>query len=95
MYKGYYDIAADDLKFLVDILPTRAYNNICFNIQQVCEKMLKSVLELEDPYAKKLLNTHNIKAINKRLESIDSLYFEDASVSSLNDVYYEVHYPVG
>lgn len=91
--KGYYEIGMDDLKYLTDTLASKAYNNLCFNVQQVCEKMIKSVLELEDPTAKKLLNTHDIKHINRRLESLDKLHFDDAIITEINDIYYEVRYP--
>lgn len=91
--KSYYEIAINDLGYLYATLQIPRYNNIASGAQQIAEKLLKSVAELE-LVDTKLLQSHNLKAINAELLNAGvDLGLEQGALSLLKDVYFEARYP--
>lgn len=89
----YYDIAIDDMEFLVNTDTKGKYNQVSFHCHQVCEKLLKSILVLVDVNAKGLLNSHSLKTILRRLHNeyiLSNIDIRD--MADLTDVYFETRY---
>lgn len=94
MEKSYYEIALRNLEFLEASLCNDYYNDLAPLAEQVAEKMLKSVLELVDPDAKLMLQSHNLKNIYIRIKEAGvNLDLDKGALSSLKDVYFEARYP--
>lgn len=95
MKKDYYSIAVDDYSFLTDTLHSVHYNNLCINIQQVCEKLLKSALLIADTQEvyDKYLNSHNLKAIAECLYELGAFDVRSRTLTSLGSMYFVLRYP--
>lgn len=94
MEKSYYDLALCNLGFLEENLRNKHYNDLAPLAEQVAEKMLKSVLELVDPEAKLILQSHNLKNIYIRIKEAGvDLGLNKNALSALKDVYFEARYP--
>lgn len=92
----YYSIAYDDLLFLQDILNTEHFNKIAIEIQQIIEKLLKSVVERVATVASDdgIMRTHNLRqlyqAINKE---VPKFQLNSGTLSIIKDYYFECKYP--
>lgn len=92
----YYDIAINDLIYLQNSLSYPGYNQITVQIQQICEKLLKSVAEIicvpED--AMDALRTHNLRKINSViLKNGLDLHLDPKDLAYLKDFYFDAKYP--
>lgn len=95
MKNNYYDIAYNDYQYLTATMHTDLYNNISVQIEQIVEKLLKSVMEVVCiPCDKQTLNGHNLRKIylNITKEVVDFELDADA-LSSLKDLYFDAKYP--
>ena len=92
---NYLDIANNDYLFLFnDIRRTSNNNNNCAVIaQQICEKLLKSILVKVNADAV-ILRSHNLKRICDTIK--DEIEIERESylyLSTLSDFYFDARYP--
>jgi HEPN domain-containing protein len=92
---NYYDIAYNDYQYLTATMHTDLYNSISVQIEQVVEKLLKSVMEAVcNPCDKQTLNGHNLRkiylSITKEIEDFD---LDTDALSSLKDLYFDAKYP--
>ncbi len=95
MKNNYYDIAYNDYQYLTATMHTDLYNSISVQIEQVVEKLLKSVMEAVcNPCDKQTLNGHNLRkiylSITKEIEDFD---LDTDALSSLKDLYFDAKYP--
>lgn len=95
MKNSYYDIAHNDYQYLTATMHTDLYNSISVQIEQVVEKLLKSVMEAVcNPCDKQTLNGHNLRkiylSITKEIEDFD---LDTDALSSLKDLYFDAKYP--
>lgn len=94
MKNDYYTIAFNELLYLQHTLDTTFYNSIIIHIQQVVEKMLKSVAELVCTDIDKLLNSHNLRALYFEIhQEIPDFVLNPAELSMLKDYYFDAKYP--
>lgn len=90
----YYSIACNDLLYLQYTLDTSFYNNMVVGMQQVSEKMLKSVAERVCVNINKLLNGHNLRGLYDAIhQEIPNFILDRGSLSMLKDFYYDAKYP--
>lgn len=95
MKNSYYDIAYNDYQYLTATMHTDLYNSISVQIEQVVEKLLKSVMEAVcNPCDKQTLNGHNLRkiylSITKEIEDFD---LDTDALSSLKDLHFDAKYP--
>lgn len=95
MKNNYYDIAYNDYQYLTATMHTDLYNSISVQIEQVVEKLLKSVMEAVCNHCdKQTLNGHNLRkiylSITKEIEDFD---LDTDALSSLKDLYFDAKYP--
>ena len=93
---NYYDIAMSDLAYLQHSLDYPGYNQIVVQIQQICEKLLKSVAETVciPKDAKDSLQTHNLRKINSIiLQNGLDLHLNPKDLSYVKDFYFDAKYP--
>lgn len=91
---SFYNLAINDFLYLQDNLNNSFYNNITVQIQQIAEKLLKSVFELICVENLQLLNTHNLRAIYVEINKVDSTFIlNKGDLSMLKDMYFDAGYP--
>lgn len=91
---SYYDIACDDFFFLCDIIYPVRFNQTAALVQQVAEKMLKSVADRVCIGIEKLMLSHNLRAIYDAIHEQDSDFILDRNaLSTLKDYYFDSRYP--
>lgn len=89
----YYDIAVNDIKYLINNLSI-VDNNTAVLCEQVCEKLLKSVLEVECPASTGLLKSHNLQGIFMELSKYEIyLDIDLGKLARLQNVYFGCRYP--
>ena len=94
MKNDYYSIAMEDLLYVQTTLNTEFYNNISIMCQQISEKLLKSVAELECTDIDKLMQSHNLRALYTEIRKVRSDFILDPKeLSMLKDYYYDAKYP--
>lgn len=76
MKNDYYDIAYNDLLYLEDDYYKTNYNPMVVQIQQVAEKMLKSVLVLVSTN-ETLFHSHNLRQIYDAIHELQSDFVLD------------------
>ena len=91
---NYYDIAYNDLCYLDGELNRTFYNQMTVQIQQIAEKMLKSVLELVATDVESLLHSHNLRAIYTKItENVPEFGLDEMKLGYLKDFYFDAKYP--
>ena len=95
--KTYMDIALEDYETAKDLSKMGRLNPSIRYIQQFVEKSLKHIIcQNGDPSDERLLRTHNLPALAKRVERILSVQYskEDKNwFSILKSLYFNVSYP--
>lgn len=90
----YYYIATKDMLTLKKSSNESGYNVNTVQVQQIAEKLLKSVLYVEHSDNDKIMHTHNLKLIYDTIcESTDELSLNRESLSFLKDYYFDARYP--
>jgi len=97
MNPGYYDIAVNDYKFLSHNIHQGFYNNTLPLIQQIAEKLLKSILydyELIDK-DDNILSSHKLNKIYLKIKSVLDLPYklDEKNLVWFTDFYFEYRYP--
>lgn len=92
---NYFDIASNEYKFLKATPVATEYNNILSVLcQQVCEKLLKHVVETSYTDAQSQLRTHNLKRLYDCVSREITLSREsELYLSTLSDYYFDARYP--
>lgn len=94
MAGNYYDIAGRSLSYLQKTLGFPEYNDMVFQMQQVSEKMLKSVVEAVCPDPEDILKSHNLKRIYREIKKNEPNFkLEEKDLSMLKDYYFDARYP--
>lgn len=93
MKNDYYDIAYNDLLYLEEDYYKTNYNPMVVQIQQISEKMLKSVLELVTTNVS-LLHSHNLKQIYAAIHKLqEDFVLDQMELAYLKDFYFEASNP--
>ena len=97
---SYYDIAYNDYLFLQKSLNTGFYNNTLPLMQQICEKLLKSVLidfDLVNSDVDTLLRIHKLdriyEGVKSRLNQPVPFELSVESLAWLTSFYFDCRYP--
>lgn len=91
---SYYDIACNDFLYLCDAVSPIYFNPVIAQVQQVAEKMLKSVADLVCVDIEKLMASHNLRALYDAVHAVDADFLLDRrGLSLLKDYYYDARYP--
>lgn len=94
MDNTYFGLAMNDYKYLQATRHLKFYNNIAVQCQQICEKLLKAVIEQVVPNAANELRTHNLKRLYDRVKSRISIPYEhELYLGSFSDYYFDARYP--
>lgn len=92
--KGYYEIACNDLQYLFGSLESGFYNQMVAMMQQIAEKMLKSVAEEICVGNTRVLGTHNLNTIYIDIRKEDVNFVLDRKeLAFLTDFYFDARYP--
>jgi len=92
--KGYYEIACNDLLYLFSSMESGYYNQLVAMMQQIAEKMLKSVAEEVCRGDHRVLTTHNLVTIYKEIQKEQiELALERSELAFLTDFYFDARYP--
>lgn len=91
---SFYNLAINDFLYLQENLNNSFFNSITFQIQQITEKLLKSVFELVCVENLQLLNTNNLRAIYVEINKVDNTFIlNKGDLSMLKDMYFDTRYP--
>lgn len=91
---SYYSIACSELLYLRDALNPHNCNPAASGVEQVVEKMLKSVAELTCSDIQKLMVSHNLRGIYDAIRCSDTtLVLDRKELALLTDYYYDTRYP--
>lgn len=100
-YNSYYDVGINELAFLeacmqvIDKTPT--FNGFVVQEQQVCEKLLKHLVQVyvSDPDVEKVLKSHKLYTLVTRIEKALGIPLEldSAVLRFLSDFYFDGRYP--
>lgn len=98
MKNEYYDIAYNNLLFLMANSNSNFYNHIAVLCQQTAETMLKSVLDeisdSRDSSIDKLMHAHNLRALYDQIHRvIPEFVLDRGNLSMLKDYYFDARYP--
>lgn len=94
MDNSYLSIAINDYDYLQATRSFPHYNNIAVNCQQVCEKLLKAVIEKVNPNASSELQTHNLKRLYDRVSEYITISREyELALSTISDFYKDARHP--
>lgn len=94
MENNYLSIANNDFEYYKHMKEYKYYNNTASLCQQICEKLLKAVIEQVIPNACNELRTHNLKKLFDLVKSeisIEREYY--LFLGTLTDYYYNARYP--
>ena len=92
--KTYYEVACEDLRYLVAVAGLDFYNQNTVQCQQVVEKLLKSVAELSCAEISGILNSHNLRAIYMEVKKAGvDIELDKHKLSTLKDYYFDARYP--
>lgn len=94
----YYEIAIEDLRYLMHAAKFPLYNNTVILAQQVAEKLLKSVAEqIIAQDAEKILKSHNLRVLAERIDEnlpdCEKFNLDSRDMVFLRDFYFEAKYP--
>lgn len=91
---SYYAIACNELLYLRDALNPRNCNPAASGVEQIVEKMLKSVAEITCSDIQKLMLSHNLRGIYDAIRRSDTtLALDRKELALLTDYYYDTRYP--
>lgn len=94
MVNSYFGIAENDYLYLQETRGSKFYNNVAVQCQQICEKLLKGMIELLIPDAKDELRTHNLKRLYDKVKGYITLEREhELYLGSFSDFYFDARYP--
>lgn len=94
MKNNYYDIAYNDLLYLEEDYHKTNYNPMVVQMQQIAEKMLKSVLVLVQTNIESLLHSHNLRQIYYSIHDVVPTFeLDEMELGYLKDFYFESKYP--
>lgn len=100
MNNSYYDIAYNDYLFVRNNIGNGFYNNTLPILQQVCEKLLKSVIidfDLVTDQTERIMKTHRIdrlyEAIEENLPIPLPFELNTESLAWLTNFYFDCRYP--
>ena len=90
----YYGIACNELNYLESVLPSIYYNPLVVQVQQIAEKMLKSVANSMYTDIETLLHGHNLRQLYLKIHEGEPEFILDAhKLSTLKDYYFDAKYP--
>ena len=94
MDNSYIGLAKNDYDYLQATRHLKHYNNIAVQCQQVCEKLLKAVIERTLPNANTELRTHNLKRMYDSIKTYIRIPREhELYLGSFSDYYFDARYP--
>lgn len=90
----YYTLALNEYAYYEHATKLSDFNNInAVHCQQICEKLLKSVVQTQYP-DKSSLKTHNLRILYEKVKDIISIPMEsEFYLSTLTDFYFDARYP--
>ena len=94
MKNNYYDIAYNDLLYLEEDYHKTNYNPMVVQMQQIAEKMLKSVLVLVQTNIESLLHSNNLRQIYYSIHDVVPTFeLDEMELGYLKAFYFESKYP--
>lgn len=89
----YYSIAVNDYEYLTSIRGTKFYNQVAPQCQQICEKLLKSILVTMDVESR-FLKSHSLTDVYKKVKGEITLTEKCyLSLARVTDFYFNARYP--
>jgi HEPN domain-containing protein len=87
--------AEDDYRYVKEVIKTGlVFNGICHNSQNICEKYLKHIIDINDLDDLEVMRTHSLKVLYKFIKNnIKDFKCNWDTILKVDGYYFQVKYP--